>query len=426
MKITCLYFFSFCAVHSVESFLLKIMDKMMSNNVSNAFLLNYICIVKFISSMAMPYFQMKLKNHKLILSILYSSFILGLIFCNLVLKMEETKLKYCLSVIALIFYNIGTGSIFTMLEFIKINSLAKIRALHSVTILSVGCCLGSGIGNLPSAIIPRIYTEGTVEQYLLIYMICAIIFAIICILLTIFFCPDFDYSPNFNYDRDPLETKNTNKLNFNQSMIRLLKLLRTSFSIFVFGVCLLEALQSIIKLLLRHFSEHVNIKPEITSTFQLLRIVFQVSIYFCLLKVKKEKYIYIYYIICCIFCCLRPTLFFIANKNNSFSLKLCAFQSALTAAESGFQQLSISRICNNITPSDIKVYAHGFYLAIRNGLGPLLGNFICQQFSNKNAKLTQIIYNRIFFCSILMAIITLAISIILFLINYKKSTNNRK
>ncbi|KAF7693682.1 hypothetical protein CDIK_2184 [Cucumispora dikerogammari] len=418
MKITALYFFTFASVHSIDSFLLKTIDKMMNQNVGQALKLNYLCLIKFVASFSMSYITMKLKNHQLILCLLYGCFILGLVFFHIVIKMPMSNKKYVFAIIGLIFYYTGTGAIFTMLEFIKINSLAKIRALHSVTVLSVGCCLGSGLAFVSSIIQPLIYPNLSEATQLLVFKFFAVFFALVCILLIIFACPEFDYSPNFNYDKDPLENIKTNKLNFFQSIKVLIKLLGTQFSLFLISVLLVETLQTIIKLLFRHFTERLAMKQEKNSLFHLFRIFCQVSMYFCVLKVQKEKYIYFYNILCSTVCCLRPILFFSANNSKVYSKTLFAFQSALQAVESGFQQLSLSRICNNLSSSDIKVYAHGFYLGIRNGLGPLLANFVCDFCNNGQKNLTQETYKKIFLYSISLGFISLTLSIILFFYNY--------
>lgn len=421
-KICVLYFFTFGSLHTLDLFILKAFESMSDKNFNKAIIVNYMTVFKAIAGMLMSFLTVKIKNHKLMLILIYFSFMIGLILFVIVTRMKEmTLFKYILIVLGVVLYKSGYGSVLALLEFIKMNNVSKINSLHAITIISIACTLGSGFGHLPSTILPFFIKDD--YWCIFYYEVLGAINTTICIVLCFVFCPEYDYSSNFDHrssSQKSNKNEKTDSLGFFQSLLELLKLHLTKFFIFILCVLSFETLVGSIKLIISYLNQYITKNNAMTSIMQQVRLIFQIILFVFLIPLKKEKYIYIYCIVACVCCGLRPLVFKLAMRKQGGVIFLLTLNAFFMALETGFQHLSLTRICNQLTPARIKTYSYGYYISLKNGAAPLLANMVCHIANKGQTKIQPDTLQRVLSTTIILGILTLSASFVLFFTSYKK------
>ncbi|KAF7702616.1 hypothetical protein CDIK_0537 [Cucumispora dikerogammari] len=410
MSVTWHYFFIMLAIYCVQDFYFLILKDIVNQDSSKAILLNLSAVLGFPISLTIAVLTKIFKDHRPVLVVQMLLYIASLIIECCIYK----SINWPLAIVSSVLYNIGQGTVFTTLDLMKINSLSRIGSLHLVSVVSIGASLGQ-MGGLAVGIVLS-YFETDVKEMRQKLRFASLIFSIICLYIIINFSPKCDYS-----DKSTKQEEESKEIKTGTNIKDVLKLLITpSFIVFISGLLLQCAAQKNIKLFQRDYIIKMGASEVGASIGQFFNRGVSIICYTGVIYITTEKMIFNYFLISCLFCTLRSLFFLYIGKQGKFTSKQQLILIGIFSIEDGFQNLSISRICNYLSSAHIKVYALGIFTGTKNSLSIVLSTLISKMINKNNKDMTKETYWRIWITMSAIAAISFVFSIILLILKRKK------
>ncbi|KAF7699631.1 hypothetical protein CDIK_1110 [Cucumispora dikerogammari] len=410
MRSTCHYFLVMFAIYCVQDFYFMILKDIVKQDSSKAIFLNLTAFISFPVSLTISVLIKLLDDHKLILVIQISLYIGSLIIECIIYK------RYSLfwAIVSSILYNVGQGTVFTTMDLMKINALSLTGSLHLISIANIGASLGQMGGLLMGIILSYLEKDPIEMRQKLRYV--SVLASCLCIYMVVSFSPKCDFSENTK-----VMGNEKVKRSIGSNIRGVLKLMLTpSYAIFITGLLCQCAVQKNIKFFQRDYIIKMGASEIGASVGQFINRGLTILCYSAVVYITSENMIFKYFLVSCIFGTFRAFFFIYIGKQRKFTSLYQTILIILFSVEDGFQNLSISRICNYLSPGHLKVYSMGVYTGTKNSLSIVLSTLLTAAINKSNKDITEEIYRRIWIYMSGLALISFLFSAVLIILNRVK------